>query len=88
MAEPGSSVFGHEDLLVPDCSSGQAGGRIAGRQDRLWVAELQTVQIASQDNLIRLRRVQRANRIRLYQALGGGFDDTTEVAAQAMPSRQ
>jgi len=81
MAEPGSSVFGHEDLLVPDCSSGLAGGRIAGRQDRLWVAEVHTGQIASQDNLIRLRSVQRANRIRLYQALGGGFDDTPEVAA-------
>jgi outer membrane protein, multidrug efflux system len=61
---------------------------VAGRQDLLWVAELQTGQLASQDALIRLRSAQRANRIRLYQALGGGFDDTTEVAAHAMPSRQ
>ena len=48
---------------------------IAGRQDLLWVAELQTAQLASESNLIRLRSAQRANRIRLYQALGGGFGD-------------
>ena len=47
---------------------------VAGRQDLLWVAELQSAEIASQDSLIRLRSAQRANRIRLYQALGGGFD--------------
>jgi NodT family efflux transporter outer membrane factor (OMF) lipoprotein len=53
---------------------------IAGRQDLLWVAELQTAQLASESNLIRLRSAQRANRIRLYQALGGGFGDAPEVA--------
>jgi NodT family efflux transporter outer membrane factor (OMF) lipoprotein len=46
---------------------------VAGRQDLLWVAELQTAQIATESNLIRLRSAQRANRIRLYQSLGGGF---------------
>ena len=56
---------------------------IAGRQDLLWVAELQTAQLASQSNLIQLRAAQRANRIRLYQALGGGFGDAPEVAAAA-----
>lgn len=59
---------------------------IAGRQDLLWVAQLQTLQLASQDNLIRLRSVQRANRIRLYQALGGGFGNEPEVAAVAVPA--
>ena len=61
---------------------------IAGRQDLLWVAELQTSQIASQDNLIRLRSTQRANRIRLYQALGGGFDTPADAAGQALSRLQ
>lgn len=52
---------------------------VAGRQDLLWVAELQTAQIATEADLIRLRSAQRANRIRLYQALGGGFDDTPAI---------
>ena len=30
--------------------------------------------------------VQRANRIRLYQALGGGFGNEPEVAAVAVPA--
>jgi multidrug efflux system outer membrane protein len=38
---------------------------VAGRQDLLWVAELQTAQLATKDALIRLRGAQRANRIRL-----------------------
>ncbi len=47
---------------------------VAGRADLLWVAQLQAAQIANQSDLIRLRSAQRANRIRLYQALGGSFD--------------
>lgn len=54
---------------------------VAGRQDLLWVAELQTAQIATEADLIRLRSAQRANRIRLYQALGGGFEDTPAIGA-------
>jgi outer membrane protein TolC len=54
---------------------------IAGRTDMLWVAQLQTEQLAAESNLIRLRGTQRANRVRLYQALGGGFGDAPEVAA-------
>lgn len=61
---------------------------VAGRQDLLWVAELQTGQLASQDALIRLRSAQRANRIRLYQALGGGFGPAHEVAAAPQPPAQ
>ncbi len=53
----------------------------AGRQDLLWVAELQTAELASQSDVIMVRAAQRANRIRLYQALGGGFGDAPEVAA-------
>jgi NodT family efflux transporter outer membrane factor (OMF) lipoprotein len=58
---------------------------IAGRSDLLWVAEMQTAQIVTQSNLIRLRSAQRANRIRLYQALGGGFDAPADVAGQQPP---
>jgi outer membrane protein TolC len=61
---------------------------IAGRQDLLWVAELQTAQLSSQSNLIRLRSTQRANRIRLYQALGSSFGSVPEVAAAAVPQAQ
>jgi NodT family efflux transporter outer membrane factor (OMF) lipoprotein len=46
----------------------------AGRRDLLWVAQLQTAQLASESNVIKLRGAQRANRVRLYQALGGSFD--------------
>jgi NodT family efflux transporter outer membrane factor (OMF) lipoprotein len=53
---------------------------VAGRQDLLWVAQLQTAQISTESNLIRLRSAQRANRIRLYQALGGGFEGGAERA--------
>jgi len=46
----------------------------AGRRDLLWVAQLQTAQLASESNVIKLRGAQRTNRVRLYQALGGSFD--------------
>ena len=46
----------------------------AGRRDLLWVAQLQTAQLATELNVIKLRGAQRANRVRLYQALGGSFD--------------
>jgi outer membrane protein TolC len=46
----------------------------AGRRDLLWVAQLQTAQLASESNLIKLRATQRTNRVRLMQALGGSFD--------------
>jgi len=38
------------------------------------VAQLQTAQLASESNVIKLRGAQRTNRVRLYQALGGSFD--------------
>lgn len=46
----------------------------AGRRDLLWVAQLQTAQLSTQANIIKLRSVQGANRIRLHLALGGSFD--------------
>jgi NodT family efflux transporter outer membrane factor (OMF) lipoprotein len=46
----------------------------AGRQDLLWVSALQANELAAEAVVIRVRSQQRANRIRLYLALGGGFD--------------
>jgi outer membrane protein TolC len=45
---------------------------------------LLTAQLASQSNLIRLRSAQRANRIRLYQALGSSFDAVPATASVAL----
>jgi NodT family efflux transporter outer membrane factor (OMF) lipoprotein len=55
----------------------------AGRRDLLWVAQLQTAQIASASNVIKLHGAQRANRVRLYQALGGSFDAARPTAVSA-----
>lgn len=46
----------------------------AGRQDLLRVSNLQADQIATDVGLIKLRGLQRVNRIALYLALGGGFE--------------
>jgi len=46
----------------------------AGRRDLLWVAQLQTAALATEADLIKLNSAQRANRVRLHQALGGSFD--------------
>jgi len=46
----------------------------AGRQDLLWVSNLQVNQLAAQAVVIRVRGQQRANRIQLHLALGGSFD--------------
>jgi len=55
----------------------------AGRRDLLWVAQLQTAQIASESNVIKLRSTQRTNRVRLYQALGGSFDAASPTVTSA-----
>ncbi len=52
----------------------------AGRRDLLWVAQLQTAQLASESSLIKLRASQRTNRVRLVQALGGSFDAAPPTA--------
>jgi multidrug efflux system outer membrane protein len=46
----------------------------AGRRDLLWVAQLQAAQLESDGNLVKLRSVQRTNRVKLYQVRGGGLD--------------
>ena len=50
----------------------------AGRQDLLWVSNLQADEITTEGALIKLRSLQRVNRIALYLALGGGFDTGTD----------
>ena len=55
----------------------------AGRRDLLWVAQLQTAQLATELNVIKLRGAQRANRVRLYQALGGSFDAVPPTTVSA-----
>ncbi len=57
----------------------------AGRRDLLWVTQLQSVQIASQAQLIRLGSAQRANRVRLQQALGGSFDTVPAAEIGSIP---
>lgn len=55
----------------------------AGRRDLLWVAQLQTAQLANESNVIKLRGAQRTNRVRLYQALGGSFDSASPMISAA-----
>jgi NodT family efflux transporter outer membrane factor (OMF) lipoprotein len=49
----------------------------AGSMDLLPVLQLQTSQIQSQADLIKLRNAQLANRINLHLALGGSFDSSS-----------
>jgi NodT family efflux transporter outer membrane factor (OMF) lipoprotein len=57
----------------------------AGRLDLLWVSQLQSAQIATATQLIKLQGTQRINRIKLQLALGSSFDAVPEVAAVALP---
>jgi outer membrane protein TolC len=45
------------------------------------VAQLQTAQLATESNLLKLRGAQRTNRVRLYQVLGGSFDAAPPTTA-------
>ena len=54
----------------------------AGSRDLLWVSSLQSDEIATRQSVIRLRALQRINRIQLYLALGGSFG-ADEAAAQS-----
>jgi NodT family efflux transporter outer membrane factor (OMF) lipoprotein len=54
----------------------------AGRRDLLWVAQLQTAQLAGEANLIKLQSAQRVNRVRLHQVLGGSFDAASAETLQ------
>ena len=55
----------------------------AGSTDLLSVLQLQSDQIASQANLIKLRNAQLANRIDLHLALGGSFDTAPPTISYA-----
>jgi outer membrane protein TolC len=48
----------------------------AGKRDLLWVAQLTSDQFVAQASVIKLHTLLVANRIQLYLALGGNFDDT------------
>ena len=58
---------------------------LAGRRDLLWVSNLQTGQLATEGDLVKLRGLQQVNRITLLLALGGSFD---VVAATAVREAQ
>ena len=55
----------------------------AGRRDLLWVAQLQSVALASEADLIKAQSAQRVNRVRLAQVLGGSFDATPAATSGA-----
>ncbi len=57
----------------------------AGRRDLLWVSQLQTAQLASSADFIKLQGAQRVNRIRLHLALGGSFDAVPAVLPGGTP---
>jgi len=64
----------------------------AGARDMLWVSNLQADAIATEADHIRLRALQRINRIRLHLALGGSFDasptaTTTTTQPTGTPGR-
>ena len=57
----------------------------AGRRDLLWVAQLQSAQLASAADVIKLQGAQRANRIHLHQALGDSFDASPALTTSLTP---
>jgi outer membrane protein, multidrug efflux system len=54
----------------------------AGRRDLLWVSQLQTGQLVNEADLIKLASLQRVNRVQLYLALGGSFDQAPAAVSQ------
>jgi NodT family efflux transporter outer membrane factor (OMF) lipoprotein len=59
---------------------------VAGRRDLLWVSNLQSGQIATEADLIKLRGLQRVNRVRLLLALGGSFDTAPATTVETTTS--
>jgi multidrug efflux system outer membrane protein len=51
----------------------------AGSSDLLTLLILQSAQLISQSDVVKLRNAQLANRINLYLALGGSFDAKPEA---------
>lgn len=56
---------------------------LAGRRDLLWVSNLQTGQLSTEADLIKLRGLQQANRISLLLALGGSFEASPAATVEA-----
>ena len=54
-----------------------------GTQRPLWVSHLQTGQLANEADLIKLTSLQRVNRVQLYLALGGSFDQAPAATVPA-----
>ena len=55
---------------------------LAGRRDLLWVSNLQTGQLTSEADLVKLRGQQQVNRITLLLALGGSFEAAPATIAR------
>jgi len=60
----------------------------SGTMDLLSVLQLQTGQIESQANLIKLRNTQLANRINLHLALGGSFESSPATTFPASSTQK
>jgi multidrug efflux system outer membrane protein len=60
----------------------------SGTMDLLSVLQLQTGQIESQANLIKLRNTQLANRINLHLALGGSFESSPAATFPASSAQK
>jgi NodT family efflux transporter outer membrane factor (OMF) lipoprotein len=60
----------------------------AGTRDLLWLAQLQLAQLEAEATLIQLRNAQGSNRIQLYLALGGSFDETPAAILPANPDEE
>ena len=56
---------------------------LAGRRDLLWVSNLQTGQLATEADLVKLRGLQQVNRITLLLALGGSFEAAPAAPVEA-----
>lgn len=56
---------------------------LAGRQDLLWVVNLQSGWLSSEADLVKLRGLRQLNRITLLLALGGGFEATPAATVEA-----
>lgn len=53
---------------------------LAGRRDLLWVSNLQTGQLSTEAELVKLRGLRQINRIKLLLALGGSFEEAPAIA--------
>ncbi len=57
----------------------------AGRRDLLWVSNLQSSQLSTEAELVRVRALQHLNRIGLLLALGGSFETVPATLARETP---